>query len=133
MTSFANNQWYVAAYGEEVGRELLARTIFGEPLVLYRTEEGAAVALADRCVHRRFPLSESRLDGDRIVCGYHGFTYDDGRSLRLRAGAEAHPAHRPRRRLPGRRAGLVRLGVDRRPGPRRPAAIPRAPWLADPG
>ena len=34
------------------------------------------MALADRCVHRRFPLSESRLDGDPIVCGYHGFTYD---------------------------------------------------------
>src|SRR3954462_4679144 len=76
MTSFARNQWYVAAYGREVGRDLLARTVLGEPLVLYRTEAGEVVALADRCVHRRFPLSESRLDGDRVVCGYHGFTYD---------------------------------------------------------
>ena len=49
----------------------------GEPLVFYRTEdEGTPVALHDRCVHRRYPLSESGLDGDRIVCGYHGFTYD---------------------------------------------------------
>jgi vanillate O-demethylase monooxygenase subunit len=24
----------------------------------------------------RFPLSASRLDGDKVVCGYHGFTYD---------------------------------------------------------
>ncbi|MHA5046965.1 aromatic ring-hydroxylating dioxygenase subunit alpha [Streptomyces sp. SD15] len=77
MTTFARNQWYVAAYSHEVGRELLGRTILDEPLVFYRTEdERTAVALADRCVHRRFPLSESRLDGDRIVCGYHGFTYD---------------------------------------------------------
>ncbi|WP_020129372.1 aromatic ring-hydroxylating dioxygenase subunit alpha [Streptomyces sp. 303MFCol5.2] len=77
-TAFARNQWYVAAYSTEVGREeLLGRTILGEPLVFYRTEEdGTPVALHDRCVHRRFPLSESRLDGDRIVCGYHGFTYD---------------------------------------------------------
>ena len=74
--AFARDQWYVAAYGSEVGRELLARTVLGEPLVLYRTGAGKAVALADRCVHRRFPLSESRLDGDTIVCGYHGFTYD---------------------------------------------------------
>ncbi|MDG4765831.1 Rieske 2Fe-2S domain-containing protein [Solwaraspora sp. WMMD406] len=63
---FARNQWYVAAYNDEVGRHLLARTVLGEPLVLYRTEAGTAVALADRCVHRRFPLSQSRLDGDRI-------------------------------------------------------------------
>lgn len=81
MTEFARNQWYVAAYGREVGRDLLARTILGEPIAFYRTEEddgGGArvVALADRCVHRRFPLSASRLDGDNVVCGYHGFTYD---------------------------------------------------------
>lgn len=79
MTAFARNQWYVAAHSHEVGRELLGRTVLGEPLVLYRTEEdGSPVVLHDRCVHRRYPLSEAptRLDGDRIVCGYHGFTYD---------------------------------------------------------
>lgn len=70
------NQWYVAAYGREVGRELLARVVCGEYLALYRTEDGKPVVLADRCVHRRFPLSASRLDGDNVVCGYHGFTYD---------------------------------------------------------
>ena len=95
-------------------------------------EPGTAVALADRCVHRRYPLSESRLDGDTIVCGYHGFTYDTDRQLRVRTGAEADPAHRPGRLLPRRRTGLPRLGLDRRPGTRRPGGVPRAPWLADP-
>ncbi|GAB2856540.1 aromatic ring-hydroxylating dioxygenase subunit alpha [Actinocorallia aurea] len=76
MTPFARDQWYVIAYAHEVGRELLARTVLGEPIVLYRTEDGRAVALADRCVHRRYPLSESALVGDTVVCGYHGFTYD---------------------------------------------------------
>jgi len=75
-TAFARDQWYVAAYGTEVGRTFLARTVLGEPIVFYRTVDGRVVALADRCVHRRYPLSESRLDGDDIVCGYHGFTYD---------------------------------------------------------
>lgn len=77
MTKFARNQWYVAAYGREIGRELLGRTILNEPIAFYRTEEtNEVIALADRCVHRRFPLSASRLDGDKVVCGYHGFTYD---------------------------------------------------------
>ncbi|MFJ9174759.1 Rieske 2Fe-2S domain-containing protein [Streptomyces sp. NPDC102360] len=75
-SAFAREQWYVAAWSKEVGRELLGRTILGEPIAFYRTEAGEPVALADRCVHRRYPLSESGLDGDRVVCGYHGFTYD---------------------------------------------------------
>ncbi|MEB8339082.1 aromatic ring-hydroxylating dioxygenase subunit alpha [Streptomyces endophyticus] len=75
-SAFARNQWYVAAWSKEVGRELLGRTILGEPIAFYRTEAGEPVALADRCVHRRYPLSASGLDGDRVVCGYHGFTYD---------------------------------------------------------
>ena len=40
--------------------------------------------MSDRCVHRRFPLSEkpSHLVGDTVVCGYHGFTYGaDGRCV----------------------------------------------------
>ncbi|NEB81299.1 aromatic ring-hydroxylating dioxygenase subunit alpha [Streptomyces sp. SID14478] len=76
LSAFARDQWYVAAWSSEVGRELLGRTVLGEPIAFYRTEAGEPVALADRCVHRRYPLSASGLDGDRVVCGYHGFTYD---------------------------------------------------------
>lgn len=76
MSSWPLNQWYVAAYSEEIDEGLLGRTVCGEPLVLYRTSSGRAVALADRCVHRRYPLSESHLKDDQIICGYHGFTYD---------------------------------------------------------
>ncbi|HST80214.1 MAG TPA: aromatic ring-hydroxylating dioxygenase subunit alpha [Kineosporiaceae bacterium] len=82
MSVFARNQWYVAAYGSEVGREILGRTILGESIVLYRSTEGSVVALTGRCVHRRFPLAQSptRLVDDTIVCGYHGFTYDSSGS-----------------------------------------------------
>src|SRR5680860_838798 len=75
--SFVRNQWYVAAYGREIGRDLFDRTICGESILFWRTEAGEVTAMADRCVHRRFPLSEapSRLVGDTVVCGYHGFTY----------------------------------------------------------
>jgi vanillate O-demethylase monooxygenase subunit len=35
-----------------------------------------AVALANRCCHRSFPLVHGTVDGDTIVCGYHGLRYD---------------------------------------------------------
>ena len=85
MSSIPRDQWYVAAYGSEVGSEnLLARTICGEPIAFWRTRSGQVTAVPDRCVHRRFPLSEppSRLVNDQIVCGYHGFTYGtDGKCV----------------------------------------------------
>jgi len=75
-TAFVFNAWYVAGFSSEFSRDLLARTILGRPLVFYRTGDGQPIALSDRCVHRSYPLSKSTLDGDTIICGYHGLRYD---------------------------------------------------------
>jgi phenylpropionate dioxygenase-like ring-hydroxylating dioxygenase large terminal subunit len=74
---FLRNYWYVAANDVEIGRKPLARTILGEPIVFYRTEDGTPVALEDRCVHRHLPLSMGKLVGDRLQCHYHGLQYDN--------------------------------------------------------
>ena len=70
------NQWYIAAWSSEVGREPMERWLLNEPVALYRKEDGTAVALEGRCPHRHFPLGKSRLVGDAIECGYHGMTFD---------------------------------------------------------
>jgi vanillate O-demethylase monooxygenase subunit len=75
-TPFISGCWYVAALSEQVGRALSRKTILGKHLVFYRSTTGEVVALDDRCAHRSFPLSAGRLDGDTIVCGYHGFRYN---------------------------------------------------------
>jgi vanillate O-demethylase monooxygenase subunit len=82
------NAWYVAAYSEEVTREPLARTLLDIPVVFYRTETGEPVALLDRCPHRFAPLSLGKLDGDDLVCGYHGLRFG-------RAGSCTHNPHSP--------------------------------------
>jgi phenylpropionate dioxygenase-like ring-hydroxylating dioxygenase large terminal subunit len=76
MAEYPRNHWYVIAFSREVGRELLHRDCLGDPVVLYRTEDGQAVALFDRCPHRGMPLSMGKLLGDVLQCGYHGFEYD---------------------------------------------------------
>jgi len=73
---FLKNAWYVAALSPEVGREPKAVRLLGEAVVLYRTQDGAAVALEDACPHRKLPLSMGRIKGDAIECGYHGLTFD---------------------------------------------------------
>lgn len=78
------NAWYAAAWSNEVGRTLLARRLCDKPVLLYRREDGSPVAMADLCRHRLLPLSLGKLDGDAVVCGYHGFTYgSDGRCTRI--------------------------------------------------
>src|SRR5580693_8507636 len=82
MAMFLRNYWYVAATDSEVGRKPLSRMILGEPIVFYRTEDGAPVALEDRCAHRHLPLSMGKLVGDVLQCHYHGLRFaTDGRCV----------------------------------------------------
>lgn len=73
---FVKNVWYVIAWSEEVGRTPFKRTVLGTDVMLYRRQDGTAVALEDRCAHRAYPLSAGKLVDDNIQCGYHGFEYD---------------------------------------------------------
>lgn len=87
---FLKNQWYVAAWSGDVGRTPLARVIMNEFLVLFRKEDGTAVALENRCPHRNLPLSEGTLIGDTVECGYHGMVFDcEGVCTHLPGQAEA--------------------------------------------
>lgn len=74
--AFPLNAWYAAAWDVEVKRALLPRTICGKPVVMYRKTDGQVAALADACWHRLVPLSRGRLDGDEVVCGYHGLVFN---------------------------------------------------------
>ena len=46
-STFPINAWYAAAWDVEVKRNLMPRTICNKPVVLYRKQDGTAVALAD--------------------------------------------------------------------------------------
>ncbi len=77
------NTWYMAAWADEVGDTPLARTLLDLPVVLYRDAAGDAHALFDRCPHRFAPLSVGRIDGDAVVCRYHGLAFGpDGACVR---------------------------------------------------
>lgn len=75
---YLRNTWYVACRSADIGRELTALQILGEKIVAYRDGNGVPIALEDACPHRKLPLSMGSLQGDTVVCGYHGLTFGRG-------------------------------------------------------
>ena len=82
---YVRNAWYMAGWNRDLPVGIPRHeTILNEPIVLYRTEEGRAVALEDRCVHRLAPLSLGRCEGANLRCMYHGLLFaPDGRCIEI--------------------------------------------------
>lgn len=130
---FIKNAWYVIAAPREVGRTPLARTVCGDAVVLFRTEDGTAAALFDECPHRRVRLSRGTLVGDTIQCGYHGFCFGaDAKCTRVPGVDKISP------KLDGRAYPLVErydwLWIwPGDPALADPAKIPDMHWKTEPG
>lgn len=88
---YLKNAWYVAALESEIGSGLVPVKILGEPVVIYRKQDGGLVGLEDACPHRKLPLSMGRLKGDEVECGYHGLMFDCSGTCTKVPGAEKIP------------------------------------------
>ncbi|MEM8596340.1 MAG: Rieske (2Fe-2S) protein, partial [Pseudomonadota bacterium] len=87
---WVTGQWYVALPSAALrpGR-MLARILFGQPVLLARRRDGSVFALRDLCPHRGIPLSAGRFDGETVACGYHGWRFDgEGRCTLIPSLAE---------------------------------------------
>jgi nitrite reductase/ring-hydroxylating ferredoxin subunit len=65
----------VASVDECPTGKLLGVMAEGMPVVLANVD-GKVCALRDQCSHEEFPLSDGELEGDHIVCIYHGARFD---------------------------------------------------------
>ncbi|ABM93963.1 aromatic ring-hydroxylating dioxygenase subunit alpha [Methylibium petroleiphilum] len=74
---YLTNAWYVAALSTEVGAQaLFHRKILDTSILIYRKQDGTAVALHDRCPHRFAPLHLGKRIGDEVACLYHALQFD---------------------------------------------------------
>jgi phenylpropionate dioxygenase-like ring-hydroxylating dioxygenase large terminal subunit len=79
--------WHPVAFSGAVRDKPVAARVLDENLVVFRTSEGITVA-RDLCLHRGARLSLGAMEGDQLVCGFHGFHYDRaGQCTRI----PAHP------------------------------------------
>ncbi|AFZ18354.1 aromatic ring-hydroxylating dioxygenase subunit alpha [Allocoleopsis franciscana] len=70
--------WYIIALSKQLPpNKILQRTLLGEWLAIFRDENGKAVALRDRCMHRNSRLSCGKVRQGKIQCPYHGWIYDN--------------------------------------------------------
>ncbi len=87
--------------------QLQGVTAGGTEIVLANFE-GTIYAVADECSHEEFPLSDGELEGDEILCIYHGARFDckTGKNLCI-------PATRPVKSFPVEvRAGQIYVDVS---------------------
>ena len=130
-TPFIRDEWYVVAFGAELGRSLLRRTLLDRRLVMFRTSGGEPIALEDRCAHRSYPLSAGRLDGDTVVCGYHGMRFDQrGDCIEVPSQAACPKGIGVRRYVLAERGPFV-WGWFGEESHADAARIPATPWLEE--
>jgi phenylpropionate dioxygenase-like ring-hydroxylating dioxygenase large terminal subunit len=67
--------WHPVAWSREVAGAPLGVTLLGQPLVVVRGPTGDAVAFIDECPHRGAPMSLGRLEGEELVCAFHGWRF----------------------------------------------------------
>ncbi len=82
---FPLNTWYVAARSEEIPADKpLGRRICNQPMAFFRNSAGVVAAVLDFCPHRGAPLSLGFVEGDTLVCGYHGLAMGcDGKTVSM--------------------------------------------------
>jgi phenylpropionate dioxygenase-like ring-hydroxylating dioxygenase large terminal subunit len=88
------NDWHVVLRSSDLPEGGLQKArLLGEDLVVWRVG-GVAHAWQDLCMHRGSRLSLGHVEGEYLVCAYHGWTYDsEGQCVRF----PAHPEQKPPR------------------------------------
>ena len=66
--------WYAVMPMDKLANGPQPFTLLGEPIVLWKKSDATPAAVRDRCCHRTTRLSKGFVEGDHIVCGYHGWS-----------------------------------------------------------
>jgi len=71
------NYWYAITQDRAVKKGQVIETKFwNEPIAVFRGEDGKLAAIENRCAHRQMKLSLGEVQDCRLVCAYHGWSYD---------------------------------------------------------
>lgn len=78
--------WYPIARIQDVTHKPQQVTLLDMNLALYKTETGQIHLARDICPHRGVPLSKGWVEGETIICPYHGLHFnEDGKCTKIPA------------------------------------------------
>ncbi len=123
--------WFPVAIAADIGEAPVAVRLLDERLVVYRAGDRVVVA-RDLCIHRGVPLSLGTVEGDEIVCRYHGLRFGpDGACRAIPSQPGAVPTSRMRIAVfpAEERYGLLWTSLDPAADP---ARLPGFPAWDDP-
>ncbi|HEY9741424.1 MAG TPA: Rieske 2Fe-2S domain-containing protein [Coleofasciculaceae cyanobacterium] len=77
--------WYPVAFVQDLPKNRpYSFSLYDEPFVLFRNQDGKLSCLTDRCPHRAAKLSDGQIIDGQIECLYHGWQFDtDGQCLHI--------------------------------------------------
>lgn len=70
------DHWHPMLPSRALRRKPVGVRLAGHDVALFRTGSGQVGALDDACPHRRMRLSLGKVVGEKLMCGYHGWTFD---------------------------------------------------------
>lgn len=70
------NNWYIACLSSELKSKPLKSILYDTSYVLFRNKHGEAACFQDRCIHRNAQLSEGQVVNGKLICPYHGWSYE---------------------------------------------------------
>lgn len=71
------NYWYVVAWAHELKPgKILPVTIWEQAIALYRDSQNQVHAVENVCPHKGVAMDKGKVQGDTIVCGYHGWEFN---------------------------------------------------------
>ena len=70
--------WYAVEYDRVIKPgQVREATFWQTSIALYRGWDGRLRALENRCAHRQLKLSLGKVEGNNLVCPYHGWCYNE--------------------------------------------------------
>ena len=124
--------WHAVALAEEVDEGPIAVRLLDERVVVCRLAGGRVRAFRDLCIHRGTPLSLGWVEGETLLCAYHGWVYNaEGECIRIPSVPPKHPI--PKKACltayhAEEKYGLIWVCMAREPR----SPIPEIPEIEDP-